>query len=81
MRIPNPPRVHLGDLTPEQTRKVIVLALEVVHDLALDKEWDAYGKIQQAELTLEERLSFASLLNSKQGAVIASISQVAHDKR
>ena len=59
---------------------MILLALEVVHDLALEKDWDAYSKIQLAELTLEEKLAFGSLLNSRQGAAIASVSEAAHDR-
>ena len=79
MRLPNPPRVYLNELSPEQQRKVILLALEVVHDLALEKDWDAYSKVELSDLTLEERLGFASLLNSRQAAAIASLDTAAHN--
>jgi len=81
VRQPNPPKVLLGGLSIDQQRKLIRLALEVVHDLALENDWAAFERVEFAKLELEERLAFGSLLNSKQGATMASIASAAYDKR
>ncbi len=73
MRTPNPPRVMLDGLTKEQQKKVILLALEVVAELAAGGEWGALQAVESANLELEEKLAFSSLLNSRQGATMASL--------
>ena len=73
MRAPNPPKIFLDNLTPEQQRKVIKLALLVVADLAAGRDWDAYGHIELAHLDLEESLAFGSLLDSRQASTIVSL--------
>ena len=72
-RLPNPPRIILDALNSEQQRKVIKLALLVVADLAISKDWDAWGRIEMAQLDLEESLAFGSLLDSRQAATIVSL--------
>lgn len=75
MRAPNPPRVMLDGLDHEQVRKVVRLALLVVVDLAIGREWDAYTKIAQSvdRWENEEKLAFASLLDSTQASTIVSL--------
>ena len=75
MRTPNPPKVILDALNSEQQRFVIRLALKVVAELAAGRDWDAYGLIELAEsdMTLEEKLAFGSLLDSRQAATIVSL--------
>ena len=77
MRLPNPPKIILDGLDPLSQRKVISLALLVVADLAAGRDWDALAEIDRAELGLEEKLAFGSLLNSQQAATIVSLRQ--HD--
>ena len=77
MRSPNPPRIVLDALDSQGQRKVIALALKVVADLAANREWDALDKIELADLTLEEKLAFGSLLDSKQAAVIVDLRKMA----
>ena len=77
MRQPNPPKIVLDALNSEQQRKVIRLALQVVADLAANRDWDAYGAIELANLDLEEKLAFGSLLNSQQASTIVSMRESA----
>ena len=81
MRAPNPPRIVLDALDSCGQRKVIALALLVVADLATNHDWDALDRIERAELTLEEKLAFGSLLDSRQAATIVSLRKAAHDNR
>ena len=81
MRVPNPPRVLLDGLTKEEQKKIILLALEVVHDLASGNEWGAFEKVEYANMDIEMKLAFCSLLNSQQGAVLGSLGQAASDKK
>ena len=81
MRSPNPPRIVLDALDSQGQRKVIALALQVVADLAANRDWDALDKIERANLGLEEKLAFASLLDSRQAATIVSLREAAHDHR
>ena len=55
---------------------MISLALLVVADLAAGRDWDALAEIDRAELGLEEKLAFGSLLNSQQAATIVSLRNV-----
>ena len=73
MRFPHPPRIVLDALDSQGQRKVIALALQVVADLAANRDWDALEKIERAELQLEEKLAFGSLLDSRQAATIVSL--------
>jgi hypothetical protein len=77
LRTPNPPKVILDALNSEQQRKVIRLALSVVADLAAGRDWAAYEQIEFANLDLEEKLAFASLLDSKQASTIVSMREAA----
>ena len=79
MRTPNPPRIILDALNSEQQRKVIRLALLVVADLAANRDWNALDEIERADLGLEEKLAFGSLLDSRQAATIVSLREAAHD--
>ena len=84
MRLPNPPKVLLRGLTEEQQRKVILLALEVVPMLdneTIEDDWAAFERVEFANLDVEEKLAFASLLNSKQGATMGSLAQAAYDQK
>ena len=56
---------------------MIILALQVVYELGKGNEWGAYEMFEMANLDLEERIAFGSLLNSQQGAVMASLGQAA----
>ena len=69
----NPPRVYLDRLTPEERKMVILLALEVVADLASGNDWAAYEKIEFANMEIEVKVAFWSLLNSKQRSTIVSM--------
>ena len=77
MRHPNPPKIILDALDFEGQRKVISLALQVVVDLAINREWDALDRVERADLSLEERLAFGSCLNSQQAATIVSLREAA----
>jgi hypothetical protein len=72
----NPPRVFLDGLTPEQQRVVVLLALEVVHELAREEVYAAYERVEFAHMENEVYEAFWSLLNSQQRAVLKNISQV-----
>ena len=78
MRHPNPPRIILDALDSQGQRKVIALALQVVADLARNREWDALDRIELADLSLEEKLAFGSLLDSRQAATIVSLREAAN---
>ncbi len=80
-RLPNPPKVLLRGLTEEQQRKVILLALEVVSELSVGSEWGALQAVEMANLDVEEKLAFGSLLNSKQAATMVSLYEAAYDKK
>ena len=80
-RQPNAPRIILDGLDSQGQRKVIALALKVVADLAANRDWDALDKIERADLGLEEKLAFGSLLDSTQAATIVSLREAAHDHR
>ena len=73
----NPPRVELAGLDDEQVRKVVRLALLVVVDLALDKPWDAFGKIEAAFLDTDLKIAFWSLLDSSQRSLIKDLAALA----
>ena len=81
MRIANPPKIILDALDSQGQRKVIALALRVVADLAANRDWDALEKIEQADLGLEEKLAFGSLLDSRQAATIVSLREAGRDYR
>lgn len=78
-RLPNPPKVLLNGLTIDEQRKVIRLALEVVYELGKGNEWAAFEIFETAGLDIESRIAFGSLLNSQQGAVMASLGSAAVD--
>ena len=73
MRTPNPAKVLIEDITPKERRMIVALALEVVHDLAVGREWDALFKIDNLDMRLEVKLAFYSLLNSRQASTIVSL--------
>ena len=72
-RKPNPPRIYLDRLTPDERKMVILLALEVVADLSSGNDWHALERIEFANMELEVKLAFYSLLNSRQAAAIVSM--------
>ena len=72
-RKPNPPRVFLERLTPDEQRMVILLALEVVADLSSGNDWGAYEKMEFAKMEVEVKVAFWSLLNSRQRATLKSM--------
>ena len=76
MRTPNPPKIILDALDSQGQRKVIALALQVVVDLAIGREWDALDRIERANLDLEEKLAFGSLLDSRQASTLVSLREV-----
>jgi hypothetical protein len=69
--------VILDALNSEQQRKVIRLALSVVADLARGNDWAAFEQIEYANLELEEKLAFGSLLDSQQASTIVSLREAA----
>lgn len=77
VRTPNAPRILLDGLDSGAQRHVIALALLVVVDLAIGREWDALDRIERAELSLEEKLAFGSLLNSQQASTLVSLREAA----
>ena len=81
MRTPNPPRVYLEGLTPEEQRKVILLALEVVVDLARNEVFTAVERIEFSHMGNEVYEAFWSLLNSRQRALIKDASQQYHQAK
>ena len=74
----NPPKIILDDLTREQQRQVILLALEVVHDLAREEVFTAYEKIVFAKMENDVYEGFWSLLNSTQRSTLKDVSQAYH---
>ena len=81
MRTPNPPKVLLNGLSIDEQRKVIRLALEVVAELAVGSEWGAFQAVEMANLSLEEKIAFGSLLNSQQGSTMTSLYEAYYDKK
>lgn len=77
MRAPNPPAVMLADLTEEQQRKVIRLALLVVVELALGHDWSAFEMVSTTPLELEEKNGLWTLLDSQQRSTIKSLAEAA----
>lgn len=77
MHTPIAPKVLIGELAEDQQRKVIRLALLVVADLAAQRDWAAFEKIEFSHLELEEKLAFGSLLDSQQAATIVSLREAA----
>ena len=78
MRSANPPKIILDALDSQGQRKVIALALKVVADLAANRDWDALDAIERADLGLEEKLAFGSLLDSQQAATMVSLREAAN---
>lgn len=75
---PHPPKVLIDGLTSEEQRYIIRLALAVVADLAMGREWDAYGKIEVAKFeAVECKIAFWSLLNSAQRSALKQIAEMA----
>jgi hypothetical protein len=70
----------LEEVSPESRRRLVALALLVVADLAVDRGWDALGRIEDTEMDLEEKLAFYSMLNSQQASTIVSLREAGHDK-
>ena len=60
---------------------VILLALEVVADLATENVFEAYEKIEFSHMTNEVYQAFWSLLNSRQRAMIKDASQLYHQSK
>jgi hypothetical protein len=77
MRLPNPPPVMLDNLTPDQQRKVIRLALLVVAELAAGRDWAAFEMLDTEMVELEEKMALWSLLDSQQRSTIKSLSDAA----
>ena len=75
MRHPNPPDVVIFHLPIHVQSKLIKLALLVVSDLARDKPWDAYSKMELAHLDVEEEVALWSLFDSTQRTTLKSIGQ------
>ena len=80
MRPPNPPQVVIEHLTSEQRKQVILLALQVVHELGAERIWAAYERVEFSGIETDEILysAFWSLLNSEQRSTIKSLSEAAH---
>lgn len=83
MRAPNPPAVIIENLTPEQRRQVVLLALQVVYALGQGKDYSAYEMVDFANIEQDEVLytAFWSLLDSSQRRRIRSESELAHAQR
>lgn len=77
MQAPHPPAVFLDDLTVEQQRKVVRLALLVVAALAAGQDWAAFEMIDMATLESEEKIGLWSLLDSTQRSTIKSLAEAA----
>lgn len=77
MRTPHPPAVFLVNLTDEQVRQVVRLALLVVVDIAKGKEWDALSKYQLANMDEDRHFAFWSLLDSTQRSTLKELAQLA----
>ena len=76
MRTPNPARVWLYGLSEDSVRKVVKLALEVVHLLAKEEDWQAYELWKHSGLDNEEKLGFWSCLDSHQRSTLSHIAEV-----
>ena len=83
MRAPNPPAVIIENLTPEQRKQVVLLALQVVYALGQGKDYSAYEMVDFANIEQDEVLytAFWSLLDSSQRRRIRSESELAHAQR
>ena len=83
MRAPNPPAVIIENLTPEQRRQVVLLALQVVYALGQGKDYSAYEMVDFANIEQDEVLYGAlwSLLDSSQRRRIRAESELAHAQR
>ena len=77
MRSPNPPRVMLNGLDEGQKVKVIRLALQMVYELGKGNDYSAFEMFELAGLSIEERIAVGSCLDSRQGAIIASLGEAA----
>lgn len=77
----NPPTIQIWHLPIHTQQKLILLALEVVELLALERDWDAYSRLELAHLEEEELLGWWTLLSSSQRATIKSLSEAAHARR
>lgn len=74
---PHPPKVLLSELSEDEQRYVIRLALLVVADLAAGKEWDAYGRIEAAKFgDAENKIAFWSLLDSRQRSTLKDLTEL-----
>lgn len=82
MRTPNPPAVVIEHLTPEERKRVILLALQVVWDLAKGDNFLAYETIKLSGLETDETLYSAlwSLFRSDQRSTLKETSQIYHAK-
>ena len=74
-RLPNPPKVMLNGLDEGQKVKVIRLALQMVYELGRGNDYCAFEMFEMAGLSIEERIAVGSMLDSKQGAIIASLGE------
>src|SRR5690349_18405467 len=83
VRKPNPPSIVIEHLTPDQRRRVVLLALQVVYALGEGKDYSAYEIIDFANIEQDEVLYTAlwSLLSSDQRRRIKSESELAHAQR
>jgi len=83
VRAPNPPAVIIENLTPEQRKQVVLLALQVVYALGQGKDYSAYEMVDFANIEQDEVLytAFWSLLDSSQRRRIRSESELAHAQR
>ena len=80
MRTPHPPKVLLEGLDPEQQRKIIRLALQVVYELGKGNDYAAYEMIDFENIEQDAVLYEAlwSLMDSSQRSRIKSQSELAH---
>ena len=79
-RTPIPPKVLLEGLDPEQQRKIIRLALQVVYELGKGNDYAAYEMIDFENIEQDYVLYTAlhSLLDSSQRSRIKAQSELAH---
>ena len=66
MHTPHPPRVVLDGLEADEIRDVVRLALLVVADIAAEREWAAFEKVEFLNMRAEKKIAFWSLLDSSQ---------------
>ena len=80
MRQPNPPVIIIENLSPEQRKQVVLLALQVVYALGQGKDYSAYEMVDFANIEQDEVLytAFWSLLDSSQRRRIRAESELAH---